>query len=180
MLLPYMADATLGATLLLSGVMKMGNRRHFADVVRAYQLLPRTLAPGFASTFPIAEALVGTALLSRILWNSPLNAWVGVAAVFLFVMFGVAISINLLRGRTEISCGCFGSTSRRLTWGLAARAFACMAMGLITLPVLRPLPAATSALDRLSAAFVGAALVAAAWLGNFIFSQMSVPLEPQS
>lgn len=43
------------------------------------------------------------------------------AAAFLFVSFALAVGANLLRGRTELRCGCFGATGeRRISWAHVA------------------------------------------------------------
>jgi hypothetical protein len=180
-LLPSMADAAIGSILLLSGLAKMWDRRSRTNVVLGFDILPKAMAPGFATLLPFAEAIVGTALLSRIMKDSELNAWSGFAAMFLFAMFGIAIAINLVRGRTEISCGCFGSTGRKISWGLVGRAGICLGVSVITLPgVQRTGAAETTVRDRVNAALVGAAVVVAVWLGRFIIDRILVPLEPQS
>jgi Methylamine utilisation protein MauE len=180
MFLPDTAEVAIGSILLLSGSAKLIDRKGFVSVVRGYEILPNYAVPTFAAALPVIEVLVAVALLSRMVVDSPLNAWAGFVAVCLFAMFGIAITVNLIRGRTEISCGCFGNTSQKLTWGLVGRSTICLAVSLITLPITQRGAVAATSLDRLSAALVGVAIVAAAWLCRFIVTRISMPLESQS
>jgi hypothetical protein len=72
----------------------------------------------------------------------PLYRWAALGAVALLVLYSVAIAINLVRGRREIDCGCFGPAARvPLSGGLVARnALLIGAAALVSLPVgARPL-----------------------------------------
>jgi uncharacterized membrane protein len=87
----------------------------FQAAVEAYRLLPGALAPVFARLLPVAEVLLGIALL--------LPATRGIAlALFALLMavYAMAMAINLLRGRSQIDCGC-GAEVHFLSWALVAR-----------------------------------------------------------
>ena len=43
------------------------------------------------------------------------------AATSLFVLFAIAISVNLLRGHTDLTCGCFGGAGIPVSWKLVLR-----------------------------------------------------------
>lgn len=108
----------IGLTLLVAGGQKVvAGYRQFEDVVRRFALLPSFAVGPVARLLPAAELVLGGALIVGI--GSPLVAAV---AAGLFSAFSLAVSVNLLRGRRDISCGCFGASSRhRLSWGIAGR-----------------------------------------------------------
>lgn len=103
--------------LLAAGVTKLGNRREFVGVVRNYRLLPESMVGIVGGLLPALETIVAVGLLFGVL-----TSWLAPTAFGLFTLFGSAVAINLLRGRRDISCGCFGpQQSQRLTWGLVIR-----------------------------------------------------------
>jgi hypothetical protein len=93
-----------------SGAVKMVDLADFRLAVRNYELVPERLLGAFAIGLPAAELACAGLLTAGVL--------TGPAAALLVVMlavFVVAISVNLLRGRT-FSCGCSGKTSSDITW----------------------------------------------------------------
>ena len=89
----------LTAILVLALVAKLRGYERFREVLARYEVLPVALT-GVASTVVVcweAAAAVG-------LWVWP-HAGAALAAV-LFGTYALAISANLLRGRTHIDCGC--------------------------------------------------------------------------
>jgi hypothetical protein len=119
--------------LMISGGTKLVGLRRFVVVVRNFQLCPARLAQPVAYSLPCLELLTSLALLSE--WSPRLA---GLLAAGLFLLFGAAVAINLLRGRREIDCGCFGSShrSRGLTWGLVGRNLL-LAVSMLAVSVLR-------------------------------------------
>lgn len=112
-----------GLALLGSAASKLNDPQRFAGIVRAYRLLPGPLAGLVAVALPLAELVIGAALLLR-METKP----VALAAAALLMIFAVAIGINVLRGRTGISCGCFLSErASRLSWPLVGRNLAAAA-----------------------------------------------------
>lgn len=67
----------------------------------------------FSILLPIAELNIGGCLSFRS--TALLGAW-GAAA--LYILFGVAMSINLLRGQHELPCGCIGQGKQKISWRL--------------------------------------------------------------
>jgi hypothetical protein len=65
--------------------------------------LPEALVPLFARAFPVLEAVAGVALL--------LDATRSVGLVLSVAVLGLATAgvANLLRGHTDIDCGCGGA-----------------------------------------------------------------------
>jgi hypothetical protein len=101
------AAATIASlVLIVAGVMKVRDASSFASQIAAYQIVPRTVATGMGRTLPFLEIAAGLLLLLRPRLGGPLCS-------LLFLSFAVAVQINLLRGRTELVCGCFGASGRQ-------------------------------------------------------------------
>ena len=108
----------LSALIFLSAAVgKMRFWTVFEGVVANYRLLPRALIPAVAYALPPLEALIGACLLLGV--ASP---WAPLAAAALLGVFAIAMTVNLLRGRSHIDCGCFqGTLKQTLRWPLVAR-----------------------------------------------------------
>lgn len=108
---------TLALLFCVSAGAKLAAREAFVAVVEGYRLLPRGALRPAAYAIMAAEAAAAAGL-----WlpgSAPYAAGLGVA---LLAAFSVAMAVNLLRGRREIDCGCFGPLLRqRLSWWLVAR-----------------------------------------------------------
>lgn len=114
-------SALLGGLLLLAGVPKLRSRESMLAVVQGYRLIPAPLERVVAVVLPYAETLLGVLLIVG------LTPWiVPAAAAGLFLMFFGALTINLLRGRRELDCGCFAFAAAehppRIGWLHAIRA----------------------------------------------------------
>lgn len=96
------ADAICASILLLAGAMKIGGLRAFGQQVAAYQVVPRRLSWFAGYALPPAEIIIGLAL--------PFLPRLAVIAMVFFGSFAAAVGINLIRGRSELRCGCFGTT----------------------------------------------------------------------
>ena len=162
-----------GLLLLLAGVTKLTGGERFAEAVRAYRLVPEPLVGGVARALTWAEILAGAGLLTGFL-----QGWAARAAVCLFLLFAAAVSINLLRGRRFISCGCFGAgKGTRLSWGLVGRN---VLLGVLALKAAPALPASDS-LPQISNAEMGFTLFAASaaiacwWLSTVILEVRRMP-----
>lgn len=123
-----LAARLLLAALFLGGaVHKLRAVGVFAVTLERYRLLPRTLA------LPTAWLLVGAELLTAgaLLASLSLAGWL---ALGLLGLYTGAISINLLRGRVDIDCGCSGPALRQtLSYWLVLRN---ALLALLTLPLL--------------------------------------------
>ncbi len=109
--------AALAVVLLTGAWQKLRDLAVFEASVELYRLLPESLVPLFARAFPVLEALAGAALL--------FDDTRGIGLVLTLAVLGVAtggVLINLLRGHTEIDCGCGGAEGHTtLSWALPAR-----------------------------------------------------------
>ena len=119
-----------GALVFLHGAFaKWREREIFAAALQNYELIPEVTVPTASTALILAETVVGLMLLVPA--ASPLGQ---VAGIGLLLLVTAAIAINLLRGRTEISCGC-GGNDQQISWGLVARnlGFAAL-LGVAALP----------------------------------------------
>ncbi len=110
----YAAGAAIFAG---SAAMKFVAPSEFQSAVENYRIVPEALAPVVTWIFPAFEIAGAAGLLfpaTRIAASAMLIA--------LLAVFTAAIAINLVRGRLEIDCGCFGPMLRqRLSGWLVAR-----------------------------------------------------------
>lgn len=100
-----------------AAVSKLLHREEFFGVVRNFRLTPEWLAAPIAAALPFGELAVAAGLLIP-----GLAPYAALAAAGLLAVFGVAIGINVLRGRTAIDCGCLRHGMKQpLSWLLVAR-----------------------------------------------------------
>ena len=100
--------AAMGLIFGASAAMKFRDLESFESSITNYALLPVGFEKQLAVLVPIAEAAAATAALV-----SPLRRVSAVCLFFLMLLFTGAIAINLIRGRTNIDCGCFGPALRQ-------------------------------------------------------------------
>jgi uncharacterized membrane protein YphA (DoxX/SURF4 family) len=107
----------IAALLMAAGVSKLTNLHAFVQVVRDFRLLPENMAGAVGLMIPIVEVVLFLLLILNL--HQP---WSVISAASLFMLFGLAVAVNILRGRSNIPCGCFGRTrNQRLTWSLVLR-----------------------------------------------------------
>ncbi len=98
--LTLLLRVSLALLLWGAALHKLRDPARFAAVVESYRIGPRFALRAAARAFAWFELAIGVALLA------PRSAaWAGLGAALLFALYGVAIAINLLRGRV-IDCGC--------------------------------------------------------------------------
>ncbi len=110
-----MIDPAIGAllagafALLFAGaaLQKLRSPQRFAELFRAYRLLPDDLARLWWLV-PVIELMTGVGLLAA---RSRPGACAAGAALLLG--YAVAMAINLHRGRRDLACGCGGADERR-------------------------------------------------------------------
>jgi hypothetical protein len=111
-----------GMLLLASSLAKLASPWKFAEAVRGFELVPISVVPVVARSIPASEGLLGVALLLAAVLRQSLLDLAAVLAMALFSVFGLAVAINLLRGRKKISCGCFASDEEtEISWWLVGR-----------------------------------------------------------
>jgi uncharacterized membrane protein YphA (DoxX/SURF4 family) len=100
--LTLIARLVLGGVLLLAGVLKIGNLQKSAMAVRAYELLPVSLANFLGYALPWVEIGVGLLLITGAAVR--ISGLIGAITMLAFI---IAISQAWARG-LSIDCGCFG------------------------------------------------------------------------
>ena len=89
----------------------------FWQVLAAYRLVPERLARPASILVPLVESATALGLL--FLPSSPAPV---IAALSLWVLYGIAMAINLVRGRGQLDCGCGGLASdQTIGWALVGR-----------------------------------------------------------
>lgn len=92
----------LGGVLIAAGVLKIGNLQKSAMAVRAYELLPISLANFLGYSLPWVEIGIGLLLVT-----GALVRFAGLVGAITMLTFIIAISQAWARG-LSIDCGCFG------------------------------------------------------------------------
>ncbi len=112
------AISALFSLIFLTGAWdKLRDRHVFAGVVQGYEVLPAAWA--FAASLLIATVELFLGLFLLFPGAVPAAPWLGLG--FLSMVTAVLV-INLLRGRTDLDCGCGGaSADQQISWGLVAR-----------------------------------------------------------
>lgn len=154
------ASVAVGLILVGAGLAKLRHRQLLPGVIANYRLLPSALAAPVATALPLAEIIVGGAML---LGARPLPVLLGAG---LLCLFALAMAINLLRGRAHISCGCGRpELSQRLSWPLVGRNLALA--GALLPRALSPLP--LGPFDLATAVAAGASV----WLAYLLLGSIA-------
>ena len=145
------ARLVLGGVFLVAGVLKAIDPQSSVAAVRAYQLLPTSLATFVGWGLPFAEIALGLLLLAGIATRA-----VAAAAAVLLVVFIAAVVSVAARG-LSIDCGCFGGGGEVAPGQTAYGIELVRDAGLLLLAVwLVWQPRSRLALDRFASARTGA------------------------
>jgi Methylamine utilisation protein MauE len=113
---------------------------------------------------PVLECAAALGLLL-----SPLRAPAALVLIALLGLFTGAIVINLVRGRTDIDCGCFGPALRqRLSWWLLPRNGALF--GLLAIALMPAGGRPMNFLDLTTAALAAATMVVLYTAANYLIA----------
>lgn len=115
---PVTAGIVVGAMalILLSAAWhKFSEPNAFLAALAGYRLVPAPLLGTMQKIMPTIEVLLGIGSLVPYTRHAALYGASGLVA-----LYGLAMAINLLRGRNYIDCGCGGS-GQPLSWGLVLR-----------------------------------------------------------
>lgn len=133
-----MLDPAVGVLLLAcfallfvsSAVHKLRDPGHFAEVLRAYEVLPEG-AVRFATLAPLAELAVAAGLLPG---TTRFGAGLGGSA--LLGVYACAIAVNLARGRRDLACGCGGPDDARAIapWMVVRNLMLALLLGIALVP----------------------------------------------
>lgn len=142
--------ASAAIVSLASAAPKWRDPSRFRASLGAFALLPSFALTPLSFAFPAVETAGALGLLFA---DTRMPS--AIALIALFTLFGAALAINVMRGHTDIDCGCSGfiasaRTPKSIGWWHVARAFALAALTALTL-----IPEATRSLvwfDYMSAA----------------------------
>jgi hypothetical protein len=81
-------------------------------IVRDYKILPPSWARPFGLALPWLELALGILLILGVVIQV-----VAAASVLMLASFAVAVGMNLLRGRKNLSCGCSGTRNSKAISG---------------------------------------------------------------
>lgn len=107
----------LAMTFARAAVHKLNDRQQFRAGLTAYNLLPTRLVPLAATMLASAEVIAALLLLQ-------LSSAAGLLlAAALLMLYATAMAINLVRGNTQIDCGCGGplAVKKTISWQLVLR-----------------------------------------------------------
>ncbi|MEI6642836.1 MAG: MauE/DoxX family redox-associated membrane protein [Novosphingobium sp.] len=137
----------VGLVFLQAALAKLRHRELLSGVIANYRLLPEALVAPAALLLAPAEIMVGAGLLLSRHWLAAL------AAIALLIVFAAAMGINILRGRSQIDCGCGRSQLRQqLSWLLVSRN---LVLAALLVPLLSPGTVPAPGTAELAIAFAG-------------------------
>ena len=156
------AALAVAGILIATAIPKLQAPAYFEGIVVDYQILPAGLSRVLARALPWVELCAALALMP-----TATRSYAAALLAVLVSAFGAAVTINLLRGRTRLDCGCGlsgangtnGTSDGKsyLSWPLLGRN-----VFLLLLLALAASPDAGRALllqDALTVGFGGAALI---------------------
>lgn len=99
---------SLALALLFAGAAwhKASDRLRFEAVMRGYGLLPAASVPAISWLVPVVEGAIALGLC-----YGPTRSVAACCASVILLLYAAAIGVNLVRGRRDIDCGCFASSS---------------------------------------------------------------------
>jgi uncharacterized membrane protein YphA (DoxX/SURF4 family) len=154
--LHWSVGLSLGLLWVTAAWSKLRDRGGLQQTLVSYQLLPPCLAPTLSRLLPCLEMLIGLGLL--------LPATRSIAALTttaLLLVYGLAMAINLLRGRFELECGCNPGTDQLISWSLVLRN---VVLGAASLMLLLPFARRPLQLSDLISVPIITALLCAVYL----------------
>ncbi|HEC73431.1 MAG TPA: methylamine utilization protein MauE [Methylophaga aminisulfidivorans] len=153
--LTVLATLFVGLVLAVAAISKLRSPDEFQGVVDNYRLLPGFLVAPVARLLPWVELACAIALM--VPPAREIAAWV---AVGLFVMFALALAINVGRGRTHIDCGCVRRPTSKSRIGMFHVLRALFLAGVSTFIALSSLEVASVPLASWLIAIAAAAMLA--------------------
>lgn len=119
----------LATLFLTTGYEKLVDKeKHFA-ILKEYRILPKNYIRLLGTIEIYTELITGAMLLIGLF----LKVFV-LISITLFLIYSSAISINLIKGKKEISCGCGGIVGHHhLSWKLVIRNFIFIILAIILL-----------------------------------------------
>jgi putative oxidoreductase len=104
-LLQVLARMALGGIFIYASLDKIAQPMQFTRVIESYKILPLSLLTLPALILPWVELFAGICLVSGLCVRSA-----AMVLSALLVFFILALGVNVIRGITRISCGCFSNS----------------------------------------------------------------------
>jgi|SRR5690348_2482170 len=120
------ARVAMGIFFLVAGGGKLVNIREFRKIILAYGIVRGNLCSALAYLLPIFEVMVAIGLLVNL--RRPYTEYL---AVLLLLTFTSGVVVNLIRGRRELPCGCFGRDTESISWHMVWRNLALVGLCLV-------------------------------------------------
>ncbi|MGV8057750.1 MAG: MauE/DoxX family redox-associated membrane protein [Smithellaceae bacterium] len=117
----------LGIIFLYAGIEKIIVPQDFAIAIYNYRLLPYWAINLLAVVLPWLEVFLAASLMTGVYVRGS-----SLLSALLFLIFAVALTINLMRG-LDISCGCFGASAGSISWLYLVRDTGLLGMSIFTL-----------------------------------------------
>jgi putative oxidoreductase len=118
----WLGRVAVATLFVVAGILKFLDPTAFAIEIGNYRLFPE-LAPYIAIGLPFVEIAVGLAVIVP---SDPWRRAGAAAASTLLVVFTVAVASAVARGM-DVSCGCFGASSDKVSYATIARDLALVA-----------------------------------------------------
>ena len=116
-LITLVISASLALLFFMAARHKMSSPRQFQAQLAAYDLLPEALLSPLARLLPMIEMALVFLILIPV--TRPFAAFV---AALLLSVYALAMAVNMLRGRSDIDCGCGGQPQVLSIWLLLRNA----------------------------------------------------------
>lgn len=121
----------LAALWLAAGLHKLADPKALERSLEAYDIAPRALLPLLGRLLPVLELALAAGLA-----YAPTRSAAGLVGAVLLTVYGIALALNLRRGRRDLDCGCMGfgaqsQISPALVWRNAIAAVASLSAGLL-------------------------------------------------
>ena len=123
--LSYFLGTVVGVILAGTGLLHLENHYHFLKSVTAYRILPPSVSIVVAATLPILSVSTGISLVVGWFRRQAL-----LIASSLFLMFSIA-QIYAVANKLDISCGCFGAYSSRISTATAILPLSMLALTVV-------------------------------------------------
>lgn len=98
----------LSYIFVVASLHKWKSLKEFHETLENYQVLPSTVIPFFTYLIPLLEGIAGIGLLVPVTGN-----YAVFTVLILLMIYMVGITLNLIRGRRSIDCGCGGADQKQ-------------------------------------------------------------------
>lgn len=128
-LITLVISASLALLFFMAARHKMTSALEFQGSLSAYEILPEAMVPPVAKVLPYVEMAV--AILILIPATREFAAFV---AILLLSVYALGMAVNILRGRSNIDCGCGGQPQILSVWLLLRNGVLIAGGGLLLFP----------------------------------------------